>query len=196
MWEQNTEEARSRRWHNRRRVVHKVRVLLVSRVAKGMGDRQRFTVFAEWIVRQLPKAHRILDVAGGCGDLSFWLQAAGCECAILDPKARHRRRQNKATLIKMHARDYHCQVGEWDAVVGMHPDSATLDVVRIASEAQCPFAVVPCCHYLPDGRPFRATERQWQTHIENYAVSCGFDVWVGILDIRGKNLVIKGWPRL
>jgi hypothetical protein len=42
-----------------------------------MGDKQRFHIFAKFIHQTFPNALTIADIAGGHGELAFWLQAYG-----------------------------------------------------------------------------------------------------------------------
>ena len=43
----------------------------------GMGDKRRFREFAYFIHRTFPQATSVADVAGGRGELAFWLHELG-----------------------------------------------------------------------------------------------------------------------
>lgn len=52
-----------------------------------MGDKARAVVFASFIWKTFPEAVFIADVAGGHGDLSYWLADSGRDATIIDPRA-------------------------------------------------------------------------------------------------------------
>lgn len=127
-----------------------------------MGDSQRSPIFAAWIEKNYPKAKRIANIAGGNEH-------------ILDA--------DHYTLPRHNANTLHFTAGEYDLIIGMHPDEATLSIIRLARESQCSFAIVPCCaHGEYDG--------QWAGHIIRQAR--GFGVRTGLLHMTGKNLIIYG----
>jgi len=158
-----------------------------------MGDSRRSVIFAEWIEKQFPprKFHKVIDFGGGTGRVSMWLKKCGYDPTIVD------KRKSKVPLgikkIRKDASTLSFNEGEYDFVVGMHPDGATLPAIRAASEIGCPFAVVPCCAIVPSGYHIPKFFNNWEKFVEDYAKGLGFDTWTGQLYMKGKNIVIKGF---
>jgi hypothetical protein len=52
----------------------------------AMGDPRRFEVFARFLRRTFPAAATVADIAGGHGELAFWLGELGLRPTIVDPR--------------------------------------------------------------------------------------------------------------
>ena len=128
----------------------------------GSGAR-RAQVFADWLRHNLLSQHshpRILDVAGGKGQLSVAL-AAHATCTVVDPLQRSRRSRRQLQKSRAaHATDslpafvvsYFAEnqatdnlVSRYDMLVGLHPDECTEAILDMALKHDKPFAIVPCC---------------------------------------------------
>jgi hypothetical protein len=134
----------------------------------------------------------LADIAGGTGELSLWLQRVGYEPTLYDLRRKLKLgRARKLTYIVNDVSRLHFKPRQYDAIVGMHPDGATWHVLRLAEESKCPFAVIPCCVYPPQGK---VVGGDWMEWLSQEAESMGFDVRVDQLHMDGKNLVLKGWP--
>lgn len=51
-----------------------------------MGDRNRALEFADFLHMTFPQTRRVADVAGGHGELSFWLNEFGHESVVIEPR--------------------------------------------------------------------------------------------------------------
>jgi hypothetical protein len=51
-----------------------------------MGDPRRFEAFACFLRTTFPAAATVADVAGGHGELAFWLSELGLRPTIVDPR--------------------------------------------------------------------------------------------------------------
>lgn len=159
---------------------------------RAVSDRHRAAIFATWIEKQFPprKHSRVADVAGGTGELSLWLARIGYEPMVYD--RRKGKRLKGVSRVRCDVADLRFAPGQHDVVVGMHPDIATWHVIRLAFEARCPFAVVPCCAVCPEHKK-RPAGQTWTSWLGSEAYKFGFRTWWGTLDMRGMNKVLKGW---
>ena len=149
---------------------------------------ERHAIFARFIAAELGPLHgkgRVIDVAGGKGHLSAAMIELGLACTLVDPCAERGRNLMcdglfptetgsssacdalvddgrplmvvRKTLQEFLESDRAC-VAACSAIVGLHPDEATEDIVTAALGHERPFAVVPCC-VLPQLFPERRLGR-------------------------------------
>ncbi|MEQ7125165.1 hypothetical protein ABN034_11650 [Actinopolymorpha sp. B11F2] len=165
-----------------------------------MGDRNRAWEFADFIDRTFPHAGRIADVAGGHGELSYWLQELGHSPVVIEPRDVRLPRWIHRDLRKRAVREGHLARIErivapveavdlrgFSLVVGLHPDQATEPAVRAAVAYDLDFAVVPCCVFPMDGRTY--TAQGWLEHLATLAPGSR----IARLPISGANAVV--WRR-
>ncbi len=109
-----------------------------------MGDSRRHSLFAGFIKKQFPKVKIILCIADGKGILSRKLANKGFKVFVIENKPRFEGRKHPNITYK---KGWFCEKLKIDAdlIIGMHPDEATLSIVRWAHKNKKPFAVVPCC---------------------------------------------------
>jgi len=162
-----------------------------------MGDYSRFQHFAEFIGSTFPEAHRIADVAGGQGELVFWLYELGKKATIIDPRETALPRWIRKMLRKRAVRGERLvhidrlkrsveetDLSPFDLVVAMHPDKATEPTLRKALECDLDFAIVPCCVYPMDGQ--RRSSEEWIS----YLASLSSGIKTTCLPISGANTVL------
>jgi hypothetical protein len=165
-----------------------------------MGDRNRAWDFAHFIDRTFPRATRIADVAGGHGELSYWLQELGRVPVVIEPRDVriprwiHRDLRKRAvregrltTINRIVAPVEDVDLRAFDLVVGLHPDEATEPAVRAAHAYDLDFAVVPCCVFPLDGRAY--SRQGWIDYLATLAPGTRVDQ----LPITGANAVV--WRR-
>lgn len=165
-----------------------------------MGDKRRFRRFAEFIEQTFPEATTIADVAGGRGELSFWLHEIGRRPVIVDPRKaalprwirRKLRKQSirsgrLVTIERLKRPVERVDLGTFDLVAALHPDGATEPALRGALRHGVAFAIVPCCVFALDG--VKRSREEWVA----YLVSLAPGVRVAELPISGANLVL--WRR-
>jgi hypothetical protein len=141
-----------------------------------MGDVNRAIEFADFLHTTFPDARRIADIAGGHGELSFWLHEFGRTSVVIDPRpsrlppklARELRkravRTGEITTIERRTVGIEdVDLTEFDLVAALHPDQATEPAIRAAIAADVAFAVVPCCVFAMDGRPY--TREGWLEYL-------------------------------
>ena len=175
-----------------------------------MGDSRRFEVFARFLRSTFPTATTVADVAGGHGELAFWLAELGLRPTIIDPRPATFPRWIHRTLRKRAVRGRSvgpggpgCQptvierlcapvedVGlrRFDLVAALHPDEATEPAVRAAVAQGVDFAVVPCCVFPLDG--VRRSREAWVDHLASLTPG----VRMSALPIEGANTVL--WWRV
>jgi hypothetical protein len=156
-----------------------------------MGDERRGQIFAQFIVKQFPKAQRVLDVAGGKGQVARKLANKKRDVVVID---NHPRFEGRAHPRIKYIKGWFTEDSEMpdcDVVVGMHPDEATAEIVLYAVKHRLPFAVVPCC------RKGRHSENVnypgWLARLRSLAR--GYDTYEAGLKMRGMNTVVVGKPR-
>jgi hypothetical protein len=170
-------------------------ILVKGKTGRIMGDERRGTIFAQWIVRQFPKAQNILDVAGGKGQLARKLANKKRNVHILDAKPRFKGRDHPGISYQsVWFEDTTNVKGKFDLVVGMHPDEATGEIIRFAVKHYIPFAVVPCCIKGRDARGISKFSG-WIKRLSGIAARYGYSVYTYQLRMAGKNLVIYGKPK-
>lgn len=188
---------------------------------------QRVKIFAKWLVETIPslrttpqsqsqctKPPRILDVAGGKGNLSCELAKSGIVCTVIDPLVRskrnmkrlvnNRRKDSHATTASIpsfiHARFEQDQATEellannaYTCLVGFHPDECTEDILDMALRHNKVFAIVPCCVF-PSFFPLRKLENgtmvQSYQHFIEYLLQKDSRLQRATLPFEGKNQVI------
>lgn len=177
------------------------------RVKKDRGK-----VFAAWLVerfgrQRLAAGAGVLDVAGGRGQLADALTAAGLPVTVIDPYQRpvtaRRLRKRQSTYRSLQEEfdgagfvDRHrALVEDCSALVGLHPDQPTVEIVEVARRFGKPFAVVPCCAFaalfperrLRDGRALASTEDVCQFLLEQAPGAAS-----AFLPFAGRNKAIFG----
>jgi hypothetical protein len=167
-----------------------------------MGDTGRFKIFSDFIERNWPNAHRIADIGGGSGLLSLELAKRGYEPTVFEPAnhnsqaaMRHAASKqeiplgglhdiDRKRLVIRHTEDCGELLGDYDLLVGLHPDEATEIIVRLGLGLRKPFAVVPCCVMPLDGRDM--VEKEWLDYLQRL----GPGVRSTRLECSGKNIVL------
>lgn len=109
-----------------------------------MGDSRRHAVFAQFLVRNFPRAEMFVAVADGKGVLARELADKKKTVIVIENSPRLEGRLHKRIRYTKgwFTRESNV-VG--DVIVGMHPDEATAEIVLFARRHRIPFAVVPCC---------------------------------------------------
>lgn len=156
-----------------------------------MADNTRNKVFADFLNKRLAQPpSKILNVACGDGKLNICLSKAFpfAEIVGIDPKPRGHRRD--ANLLKGRFPDRIKNIAQYDLFVGMHPDEATWDIVRIGCLHNITFAVVPCClKHTPPSFP-GGNIHNWVSHISQYSQNHGMITTNTLLPMRGANHII------
>jgi hypothetical protein len=168
-----------------------------------MGDPRRFEVIARFLRITFPTATTVADVAGGHGELAFWLAELGLHPTIVDPRPATFPRWVHRTLRKRAVRGgpgnrpasiarlltvvEDVDLRPFDLMAALHPDAATEPAVRAAVAQGVDFAVVPCCVFPLEG--LRRSRTAWLTHLASLAPG----VQVSVLPIGGANVVL--WRR-
>ena len=135
-----------------------------------MRDSNRSVIFGKWIKRNFPKANKIAEIASGGNPVEV--------------------ESSKFTLPKHDVRMLHFKPGEYDLVIGMHPDGATIEIIRLAEEANADFAMVPCC-IIPTQKGIDGFNG-WIKHLKYLSSQRGFKVQEYLLRMKGKNIVLVG----
>lgn len=158
-----------------------------------MGDSRRAEVFARWITTHFPQAgfRRIADVASGNGDLGKKLSDFGYSVSMYDKRRRGRYKLHRVHYKRAKVEELFFRHGEYDLVVGMHPDEATWHAMRLAALADCPFAIVPCCAIPPEGKMI-PEGMNWLNWLRLEATEFGFATSIAQLHFQGKNLLLIG----
>lgn len=152
-----------------------------------MGDPRRADAFADFIARNWPDpALRIADVAGGKGMLNAALFRRGFR-NVLTVDTRHKCASGR-TMYR-YGRFTLDTAGDFDLVVGMHPDEATDVLMAWAIIHRVPFAVVPCCA-RPTVWPFGGRDCEWVGHLRREAERRGAHVAEAALPITGRGTVL------
>ena len=159
-----------------------------------MGDERRGQIFAQYIVKQFPKATQILAVADGKGQVARKLANKKRKVTVVEAKPRfegrvHKYLQYRAGWFTAEYEAKQCP----DLVVGMHPDEATSEIVLFAVKNRIPFAVVPCCVKGRYSSGLRYTG--WLNKLISLARDAGYVVHHHTLKMAGKNDVIIGKPK-
>lgn len=169
---------------------------------------------------------RVLDVAGGKGHLSAALSELGVPCTLIDPFAgsgRHALAQVDDSgsdlcspcgdeqpvppyhILRQRLKDAVDAApelvkgsGRCSAIVGLHPDEATEEIVDTALALQLPFAVVPCCvvpQLFPERRHPRSSMavRKYGAFIE-YLLGKDARIKKATLPFGGRNTVVYMAP--
>ena len=163
----------------------------------GVNDRRRFRAFANFIHKTYPNARKIADVAGGHGNLSYYLCELGYDATIIDSRDAHLRRWihrilrkrsiKQGTLVKIPrviSKVQDVDLRPFDLIVALHPDEATEHAVYAAIKHDKDFAIVPCCVFPIDG--IKRSERDWCEHL----ASLSTDIMKTRLPIYGANIVL------
>jgi hypothetical protein len=136
-------------------------------------------------------------VAGGHGELAFWLQEYGKRPVVIDPRDTTFPRWIHRTLRKRVVRAgqrsaierWRVCVGDvdlrsFDLIVALHPDEATEPALRAAVTHAIDFAIVPCCVFPLDG--VARSRQAWVS----YLASLADGTQLTELPISGANLVL------
>lgn len=149
-----------------------------------MGDSRRNEIFANFIVRNFPKAKRILVVADGKGELAALLTKKYI-VKVIEARPRQTIKRKRLTYKKGWF-DTSYEVTE-DLIVGMHPDEATAEIVKSARKYKKKFAIVPCCIKGIEAHGVRGFT-EWVKKLMKLGKPCRHS----ILKFSGKNIVIWG----
>ena len=162
-----------------------------------MGDHSRFRCFAEFIGTTFTQAHCIADVAGGHGELAFWLHELGKKPTIIDPRETtlprwiHRILRKKAIregrlvrIDRLKKSVEEIDLSPFDLAVAMHPDEATEPTLLQAIECHLDFAIVPCCVFPVNKK--KSSKEEWIL----YLASLCSGIRMTRLPISGSNTVL------
>jgi hypothetical protein len=162
-----------------------------------LGDYRRFRRFAEFIDDNFRDACSIADVAGGQGELSFWLHELGRKATTIEPrktalprwirKTLRRRAPREGRLVRLERIKLPVEevdLSLFDLLVAMHPDQATEPALRLAMDHHLDFAIVPCCVYPVDGQ--QMSSEAWISYLS----SLGTDIRTTALPFPGANTVL------
>jgi hypothetical protein len=148
----------------------------------AVADKQRFELFATFVVEQFPAARRIFDVAGGLGKLNEALLKRDRVVTTFD-------RRHKHLPVQFCEREFGLdEPCECELVVGMHPDGATRIIIEYAARHGVGFAVVPCCS--DNSMPYNP----WMRHLREFAEEAGLIANESALAMAGRNRVLWGAP--
>lgn len=113
-----------------------------------MGDSNRIKIMTDFVKRNYPKPRiqKILCIADGKGELGESLHNAGYDVTVIDPVVK---KSCKVRFIRnFFTDDFNAE--DFDLLIGMHPDEATVPIIRVAKKFGKKFAVVPCCIVGPE----------------------------------------------
>lgn len=113
-----------------------------------MGDGKRDIVMSKFISRNYPTVERILCVADGKGTLGERLEKLGYDVTVIDPVVKKKKNKNIKYIKKYFTEDF--DVEDYDLLIGMHPDEATVPIIKSANKNNKFFAIVPCCIVGPE----------------------------------------------
>lgn len=110
---------------------------------------QRFRLFANLVRKQYPNATKILDVAGGNGQVAVELSKFA-DVQMIEPVSWPNIVKVKAKGIVVHDdyfhKEYKLRNGfKPDVIVGLHPHEATSEIVLWANRNNIPYCICPCC---------------------------------------------------
>jgi hypothetical protein len=173
-----------------------------------INKHQRHRLFAQFLVDTFGDSLKngyVLDIAGGKGMISYELTLTfGIKCIIVDP----RETSLPKRLIKImkennvnlsHIKDYFNEefdesiINNASLIIGMHPDEATIDIVRTALKFKKSFAVVPCCVFptlFPDRFLSSGEQVVDYSQLIKYISEMIGEHEVHHLNIQGRNKVI------
>lgn len=177
-----------------------------------MGDRKRSEVLAEFIRKNFPSAkyNKVLDVAGGQGNLALLLTKLGYSVIVVDPrrtnlskKERKEQRQKRLHFDRVRQKFTKEYEGIFDLIVGLHPDEATLPIMEWAALNKIAYVVVPCCikhdnmellNKLFIGVPPKHTMIRWFTILQEITKKTHRQR-IGYLNIKGAKTMLFGYPK-
>lgn len=169
----------------------------------------RSKIFATWLMETIKldaNTDRVLDVAGGKGQLSVELAKMGSiPCTVIDPVVRKRLKmkqlvkhnkpvpQFRAHCFRRDDSDTMQALADCTCLIGLHPDEPTEDIVDLALQHNKSFAVVPCCVF-PSFFPTRKLEsgefvNTYEQFLE-YLMQKDNRIEKSTLSLEGKNQVI------
>lgn len=163
----------------------------------GVNDKRRFRAFADFIHKTYPHVHTVADVAGGHGNVSYYLHELGYDATVIYDRDTHLPRRMHRALRKQSVKQgrlieiprvvskvQHVDLRPFDLIVGLHPDEATEHAVRAAIKHDKDFAIVPCCVFPIDG--VKRSREDWR----EYLISLSSDISTARLPIEGANIVV------
>lgn len=113
-----------------------------------MGDGRRISIMTNFVKRNYPNIKTILCVADGKGTLGESLKNEGYDVTIIDPVIK---KNYKVPYIKKYfTEDFNAE--DFDLLIGMHPDGATVPIIKVAKKYNKKFAIVPCCILGPESK--------------------------------------------
>lgn len=171
---------------------------------------KRHALFAEWIVQKYGLEYlskgAVLDVAGGKGEVSEALLAAGVPSVLLlDPKPRiaprnvpkipviaHALKDDGTDLFEKISPEQLTLLKNCSLIAGMHPDQATDPIIELAKYLEVPFAFLPCC-VMPSLFPHRMYQGQ---PVRSYRTYCDYlqtkqeGIQLDYLPFLGRNIIL------
>lgn len=144
----------------------------------GVNDATRFPKFASFIADKWSRGTEVADIAGGRGNLTFYLRQLGYASTIIDVRETHlpgrlrralrkesRKTGRNVALQKVVGCVEQVDLQGFDLLAGLHPDQATEHVIRRAMALEKDFAVVPCCVFPIDG--VKRSKDAWFEYLRN-----------------------------
>ena len=155
-----------------------------------MGDKHRFEIFASFVATMLPRDARIADVAGGGGDLQKALRNLGFS-NVTSWDNRHIKDRVRGMIYVRKYFDYtRVSPKHYDAVIGLHPDGGTDQLVMFAVTYNKIAIICPCC-VIPTATKFAGGDfNAWLAHLKRIATTRGKAVMERTLKMQGRNVVL------
>lgn len=156
-----------------------------------MGDKHRFEIFAKFVATILPKDARIADVAGGGGDLQKALRELGFT-NVTSWDNRHIKARVRGMVYVRKYFDYtRVSPKHYDAIIGLHPDGGTDQIVMYAAMYNKTAIVCPC-YVIPTATKFNGGDFDaWFAHLKRVAMARGKAVMERTLNtMKGRNAVL------
>lgn len=147
-----------------------------------MGDKRRFNEFAKTLIKYIPDC-RIADVAGGKGYNRAALADYGYKnVETWDKRYKHIPGKQIYSLFNWRTAPH------YDAVVGMHPDEASDEIILFSAKHGIPAAICPCCTKPSAVAYWGANKyRHWVEHLLNLAKERKMQVKHEVMKFNGRN---------
>jgi hypothetical protein len=155
------------------------------------------------------KTGLVLDIAGGKGFVSYNFQYLyNIESIVVDPRGvtlpkKYKKRLDEKNLFIKEVRNIFDEdnipskeiMNKCKLIVGMHPDEATVSIVKVALKYNINFAIVPCCVFPTIFKDRFLNSGQFvvdYTHLISYIEEICFPKKVNthFLKIEGRNKVL------
>ena len=161
--------------------------------------RMRFLLLHDWLTH-IYEPHRVADVGGGKGLLTYLLNKSGWDSTVIDPNfqslpAKYKELNRKKHKISPNESVPYIKaafstemVKEFDLIIGLHAHGCNRAIIDGCKQYNKDFLLLPCC--VIDEPIDKQPDVDWTKSLREYAEDQGLEVKQVKFNFAGNNIAL------